>query len=143
MLMCKACSHPERKAIDAALTAGSPERAIAGQFGLSRQSVNRHRAHISEAIAIARKERGNGHDMAQLVDDSHRRVNRIISRQMRMAGEGDGVAIKALKERRELLAFEFGSKIKLEVSKAEPSDEEADRMALEWLKARGWLCAKR
>jgi len=52
---CKACSHPERAAIDAALVTGTGTvRDIAGQHGLSPSSLDRHRqAHIPAALAQA------------------------------------------------------------------------------------------
>jgi hypothetical protein len=55
---CTVCDHTERKAIDAALAVKS-ERAIAGQWSLSRSAVQRHKQrHLQPAVAkaIARRE---------------------------------------------------------------------------------------
>jgi hypothetical protein len=54
---CRACQHPERAALDAALARGESNRAVAGRFSLTRSGVGRHRAHIGEAISAARAER--------------------------------------------------------------------------------------
>lgn len=51
---CTVCTHAERDAIDRALLAGGSNRAIAGQYGLGRDAVARHRAeHVAERLAKA------------------------------------------------------------------------------------------
>ena len=40
------CANPQVTAIEAALAAGGTVRAIAGQFGVSRSSLSRHRQHL-------------------------------------------------------------------------------------------------
>ncbi len=55
---CTVCNHPQRKAIDAALSLRS-ERSIAAQFGLSGSAVHNHKTvHVKPAIAreLARRE---------------------------------------------------------------------------------------
>ncbi len=50
---CSVCAHPERRAIDAALArVGGAQsfRAIARQFGLGRDALRRHMAHILQAV---------------------------------------------------------------------------------------------
>lgn len=42
---CKVCQHPEREAIDSALTEGASLRDIASQYGISKSTVDRHKAH--------------------------------------------------------------------------------------------------
>jgi len=42
---CSVCQHDEREAIDLALKGGATIRAVAGQFGLSKTAVDRHRNH--------------------------------------------------------------------------------------------------
>jgi len=52
--VCKICSHAKRKEIENAFLAGTPRRAIARQWSLSRHSVDRHgAAHISAKLAKA------------------------------------------------------------------------------------------
>jgi hypothetical protein len=55
--VCSICSHPERRAIDAALAAGTPMRSIAFRFGTTHTTLRRHRAHVSEAVAEAAERR--------------------------------------------------------------------------------------
>jgi len=42
---CKVCQHTEREAIDSALTEGASLRDIASQYGISKSTVDRHKAH--------------------------------------------------------------------------------------------------
>lgn len=51
---CTVCSHPKRAAIDKAIVSGASNRDIARQFGAGEKSVQRHRAHIKQAIIKAR-----------------------------------------------------------------------------------------
>ena len=54
--VCTVCRHTERASIDAALVDGVALRDIAGRFGLTKSSVERHKAeHLSEALAKARE----------------------------------------------------------------------------------------
>ena len=48
---CTVCSSPQRDLIDQAITSGRPLRAIAGEYAVSRQSLQRHRdgGHLIEA----------------------------------------------------------------------------------------------
>lgn len=56
MRVCSSCTHPEREAVDAALVAGTPNRRIAAQFGLSEAAVRRHGAeHLPAALAHAQE----------------------------------------------------------------------------------------
>jgi hypothetical protein len=50
MMRCGACDHPEREALDRALTDGTPSRAVARQFGLGRGVVSRHRSHSGAGL---------------------------------------------------------------------------------------------
>jgi len=55
---CTICNHPQRVEIDKALVAGVSYRAIASQYGVSREAVGRHKrnGHIAEQITkVARK----------------------------------------------------------------------------------------
>lgn len=54
---CTVCDHPDRVAIDAALTAGDTIRGTARRHGLTRWAVSRHReAHLSPALATVTDE---------------------------------------------------------------------------------------
>jgi transposase-like protein len=52
---CTICSHPEREAIERKLLAGESYRDIAGQFGVSKSSLERHHraGHIAAHLAQA------------------------------------------------------------------------------------------
>jgi hypothetical protein len=52
MRVCTVCSHGDRPAINAALVAGEPKRAIAARFGLSGSAAKRHAAE-SPACDVA------------------------------------------------------------------------------------------
>ncbi len=83
MQECTACKHPKRAEIDAALVAGATSlRDIAGQFGLSRSALFRHRAHIPAALTKA-KEAG---EIAQ-ANTLLARVNEVISKAENIAGK--------------------------------------------------------
>lgn len=54
--VCTVCNHPDREAIDKALVDGAAYRDIAGRYGLSKSSVERHKAeHIPAAMAKAKE----------------------------------------------------------------------------------------
>src|SRR5437870_1772439 len=52
---CSVCVHADRQAIDAAAVAGTPNRRIATQYGLTEAAVRRHRAsHLPARLAKAK-----------------------------------------------------------------------------------------
>src|SRR5437867_3820584 len=58
MRTCTVCRHPAREAVNAALVASEPERAIASRFGVSRCALQRHKANhlpvlLTKAVAEA------------------------------------------------------------------------------------------
>jgi hypothetical protein len=55
MMVCKICSHSERAAIETAIVERRSLRDIAGQYGISRSAVDRHKAHIPKKLAKARQ----------------------------------------------------------------------------------------
>lgn len=55
MKVCGICNHSDRAAIDRAIVGGTSLRDIAGQFTVSRSAVDRHKGHITKALAEARK----------------------------------------------------------------------------------------
>jgi chromosome segregation ATPase len=55
---CGACSHPAHEAIDRAIAEGDSLRAVADRFGVSDDSLSRHRAHAAPspgAVAVAER----------------------------------------------------------------------------------------
>jgi len=50
---CTICHHSEREAIDRALVSGETLRDIAQRFAVSRDALQRHKAHIPTAVAAA------------------------------------------------------------------------------------------
>jgi len=53
---CSICTHPKKAHINRALASGKKSlRAIAGQYGVSRQALTRHKAHITKSLQTAKK----------------------------------------------------------------------------------------
>jgi hypothetical protein len=50
---CTICSHAQRADIDRAIANGTSLRDIAGQFGIAKSVVFRHRTHIADRVAAA------------------------------------------------------------------------------------------
>jgi hypothetical protein len=55
--LCSICTHPNRTAIDAALLESRSYRDIAGQYNVSKSALERHRPHITPALAKAKEAR--------------------------------------------------------------------------------------
>ncbi len=49
---CTSCLHPKRDEIDLKLFSNGTLRDIAGQYGLSRSSLSRHRRHLFEKLTM-------------------------------------------------------------------------------------------
>jgi hypothetical protein len=106
---CSICTGPLRDAVDKAFASRMTGRKIAAQFGITRQIVDRHKLHVRAEIRAARERHQD--DLVGMIADSHARITRIIRRNMQ--AKLDDTALKGLKERRELLTFEHGSKTKV------------------------------
>ncbi len=53
---CKVCSHEDRNVIDQRLISGTPTRQIADEFGIGRESVNRHKNnHLPAELLKSKK----------------------------------------------------------------------------------------
>lgn len=52
---CSVCGHPRRGEVDDLLDQGVPLRTLAGQLGISRQSVHRHAQHRHERRALGQQ----------------------------------------------------------------------------------------
>lgn len=50
MRSCTICTHPQRAAIDEAIATGQPYLKIEKRFGMSRETVRRHRKHVEALI---------------------------------------------------------------------------------------------
>jgi hypothetical protein len=57
MPQCSVCAHPDRAAVDKALVTGASLRDVAGQFGLTKSSVERHQADHLPARLVKAAER--------------------------------------------------------------------------------------
>lgn len=55
MAGCTVCNHPDREDIDRAIVKGETLRAIAIQYGLSKDSVSRHKPHVGEVLLKAKE----------------------------------------------------------------------------------------
>ncbi len=71
MPTCTICSHDERPAIDDALVSGQSLRAIARQFGVSKDAAGRHKAHVSHALAtlVAEREQAGARSALERFED--------------------------------------------------------------------------
>ena len=95
--VCTACAHPERAAIDAALVAGTPNRRIATQHGLSEAAVRRHAAeHLPASLVTAAGEEATRQalDVLQQLKTINAAALTVL-RDARTAGDGD-LALKAI-----------------------------------------------
>ncbi|MGI6601357.1 MAG: hypothetical protein ACOX3N_06025 [Dethiobacteria bacterium] len=79
---CSICTHQERQAIDRALVVGTSLRDIAGQFGVSKSALHRHRAHIPEALTMAKEaeEAARADDLLAEVVELQNRAVSILDR---------------------------------------------------------------
>jgi len=98
---CTVCQHPERELIDGALVNGQASyRGIAGQYGLTKSSVERHAAeHLPQALAKA-QEAG---EMAR-ADDLLAQARSLQARALSIldAAEASGALVVALSAIREV-----------------------------------------
>ena len=68
---CGVCVHPDRQLIDAATVAGTPNRRIATQYGLTEAAVRRHRtSHLPARLAKA-KDAADIAEAGSLLDQLH------------------------------------------------------------------------
>lgn len=100
---CRVCQNPERDAIETALVSGEGYRAIARHFALSKDSVARHREHLSPALTAVPAAREEARSEA-LLDQ----LQALIARGQRIAdraeqGGRDVTALAAIRELRGLL----------------------------------------
>ena len=105
---CRVCSHPQRPEIDRRLAQGTTNPTIAAEFGMSRDSVRRHRdRHLSSALkAVAtRRETAGVVKASDRAEELYVKARSILD-SAEEAGQGS-LALAAIKELRatvELLA---------------------------------------
>ena len=105
---CSICNHPERSEIDKALvTRSASMRDIAGQYGVSRSALSRHKSnHLPRLVEAAKASEAaqavtSG---AALIDELDRLLNRALA--ILEAAEETGqlkVALQAIREARECI----------------------------------------
>ena len=105
---CSICNHPQRSEIDKALvTRSASMRDIAGQYGVSRSALSRHKAnHLPRLVqaAEAAEEAQAVTSGAALIDELDRLLERALA--ILEAAEGSGqlrVALQAIREARETI----------------------------------------
>jgi transposase-like protein len=105
---CRVCDHGERAAIDKAIvTRSASMRDIAGQYGVSRSALSRHKAnHLPRLVqaAEAAEEAQAVTSGAALIDELDRLLERALA--ILEAAEGSGqlrVALQAIREARETI----------------------------------------
>lgn len=108
MALCSICNHPDRTAIDKALvTRSASMRDIAGQYGVSRSALSRHKSnHLPRLVEAAKASEAaqavtSG---AALIDELDSLLNRALA--ILEAAEGSGqlkVALQAIREARECI----------------------------------------
>lgn len=107
---CSICTGGQRKAIDAAITAGVPQRDIAGQFGASKSSVARHakdcfpRGAVLAASVVGLGDLVSGANITSEVIDLQRRTLVILTKAEDT--EELSVALGAIREARGNLELE-------------------------------------
>lgn len=84
---CTICNHPDRVALDAALVEGKSYRAVARQWGASKDAVARHhRAHVSPALVrvgekrLARAAEAGPRTALDRLEDLYARAVRVLVR---------------------------------------------------------------
>lgn len=78
---CSACSHADRKEIDAELAAGATFRNIAERHGLSPTAVFRHKEHVLGALGRAKAKRKAGElaNAEQLLGELHASKDKVLA----------------------------------------------------------------
>ena len=60
-MTCLVCRSDQRDHIDHALVAGEPVRDVAGRVGISKSTIDRHRAHVPAALRLVATARAAEH----------------------------------------------------------------------------------
>jgi hypothetical protein len=104
--MCRVCDSPDVAAINDALARKESLRTVAAQFGLKYTTLRRHSvSHLRKPALAARFAPGS--PAPSRIEDAHSKLDRVIRRNMALHSlPGDEMVLKALRERREYLAYE-------------------------------------
>jgi len=97
---CTVCIHPKRRAIEKALVAGLSIRDIAGQWKVSKSSVERHKEHIPAKLTKAKEAKEIAH-ADNLLDE----VRNLQARALKILDVSESAgdlptALKAIREAR-------------------------------------------
>jgi hypothetical protein len=104
---CRACAHPNRKAIDAALATGELLRKLSEKYRISISALHRHKTHAGQAIVkVAEKRQESiGEWIMSRLQNLYERAEKI-SKEAELSGDGR-LALAGMKEVRETLAGVF------------------------------------
>lgn len=137
---CTICTHPQAAEIDAGLLAGTPIRAVAGTYGLSRSAVGRHRVNHLSAVAITDPPATEDVRPLQIID-VHKALTALADRLEKVVEQAARTrkataAVGATRELRQTLQaiaeVQANEKFQLAAS-AERLSELIDHQTAEWL----------
>ena len=100
MRKCKTCSHAKVAEINSALVRGVPVRDIARQYGLSKDTVYRHRKNCflrTLERAVESQETSNANEIKAQLQDIHQKTVNILNRNLE---KDDKAALSAIREAR-------------------------------------------
>jgi len=107
---CSVCVHADRQAIDAAAVAGTPNRRVATQYGLTEAAVRRHRtSHLPARLAKAQEaaDLAEGESLLDQLASYRRRALAILER----AEQDDDPRVALLALREAVRTLEVASRI--------------------------------
>jgi len=126
---CTVCNHEKRVEIDAALAGGESYRNVANRFGTTPSSVNRHQAHIPQALVKAQQSaqvaRADGLlGEVQRLRDEAQRLGKLAEEAKNFTA-----ALQAIREQTRII--ELLAELAKEAAKnAPPSSDETDMSGL-------------
>lgn len=102
---CRVCMHPDLEDIDAALTTGMSDTNAERRWGVSHDSIRRHRLnHLTAELrkaSLQRRTERSGRSALERLEDLYGRTERLLD-ELQTAG-ATGQLLKALKETRDTL----------------------------------------
>src|SRR6266545_2933433 len=103
---CTVCAHEKRVDIDAALVGGASLRDIAGQHGVSKSAVGRHKESCVPATLVQAREAAEVAHADSLLDQVKDLQASTLAQLERAEAEGDGrLVLAAVREARENIAL--------------------------------------
>lgn len=96
---CSLCAHEDREGVDEAIVLGGSLRDIARRFGVSKDAVSRHRAHVSPALSrlVAKRAAAGPKSALARLEELYGRASNVLD-----AAESEGKASLSLAAVREL-----------------------------------------